>query len=308
MRDGLKGLRPVLGLAIAAILVSPWLIAIGLHTRGAFFRQAVVGDFLSKVASGQESHGFPPGFYLLLLPLTLWPASPLAGAAVFRAWKSRSASAVRFCLAWAAPAWVVSELVPTKLPHYVLPLYPALCLLVAHTIISGEEGKICELDSKLVRTGYVLCQLVIVLLGLGCLALPWFLEKRFAPLAMIPVAAGIAGAGLSTWNFVKRRYLRATAVAVAATALVMAPALQWILPGVNSLWLSRSISEAAGELGGKNVKLCSVGYYEPSLVFLLGTGDPFHIRRRRRAFPAQNPRRPGPRGPQADGQLHKASG
>ena len=267
----LKGLRPFSGLAIAAVLVSPWMIAIGLATKGAFFRQAVVGDFLSKVASGQESHGFPPGFYLLLLPLTLWPASPLAGAAVFRAWRSRSASAARFCLAWAVPAWVVFELVPTKLPHYVLPLYPALCLLIAHTIISGEEGGAPELDSKLVRAGYVSCQLVIVLLGLGCLALPWFLEHRFDPAGLIPAAAAIAGAVLSATSFFRRRYLRASVVAIAVTALVLVPALQWVLPGVDSIWLSRSVSEAVGELGGKEVRLCSAGYDEPSLVFLLGT-------------------------------------
>ncbi|MGC8492337.1 MAG: ArnT family glycosyltransferase [Syntrophobacteraceae bacterium] len=268
----LKGLRPLAGLAILILLVSPWMIAIGIDTRGLFYKQAVVGDFLSKVASGQESHGFPPGFYLLLLPLTLWPASPLAGAAVFRAWKSRSEAALRFCLAWVLPAWVVFELVPTKLPHYVLPLYPALCLLVAHTIISAEEGKRGELESKLVKTGYVLCQLVIVVLGLGCLALPWVLEHRFVPLAVIPATAAIAGAIFSTRAFLKGRYLHATAVAVAATALLLAPALQWVLPGINSIWLSRSVSAAAREIGGNQVKLCSVGYYEPSLVFLLGTG------------------------------------
>jgi 4-amino-4-deoxy-L-arabinose transferase-like glycosyltransferase len=267
----LKGLRPFSGLALTALIVSPWMIAIGLATKGAFFRQAVGGDFLSKVASGQESHGFPPGFYLVLLPLTLWPGSSLAGVALFRAWKQRSAAALRFCLAWALPAWVVFELVPTKLPHYVLPLYPVLCLLIAHTIISGEEGKAPELDSKLVRAGYAACQLVVLLLGLGCLALPWFLEHRFAPLGLIPAAAGVAGALLSTRFYFNRCYLRATAIAIAATALILAPGLQWILPGVDSIWLSRSVGDAVAQLRGKEVKLCSAGYYEPSLVFLLGT-------------------------------------
>ena len=28
--------------------------------------------------------------------------------------------------AWVVPAWIAFELVPTKLPHYVLPLYPAV--------------------------------------------------------------------------------------------------------------------------------------------------------------------------------------
>ncbi len=267
----LKGLRPLYGLALLAILVSPWMIAIGIDTKGAFFRRSLLGDFLSKVVSGQESHGFPPGFYLAILPLTLWPASSLAGAAVYRAWKSRSAAALRFCLAWILPAWVVFELVPTKLPEYVLPLYPALCFLIAHIIISGEEGKAPELDSKLVRTGYVACQLVILLLGSVCLVLPWFLEHRFVSLALAPAAAAAGGAFFSTRYYFRRRYLRATAIAITATVLTLGPALQWIMPGLTPIWLSRSVSEAAIKIGGKNVKLCSVGYYEPSLIFLAGT-------------------------------------
>ncbi len=267
----LKGLRPLYGLALLAILVSPWMIAIGIDTKGAFFRRSLLGDFLSKVVSGQESHGFPPGFYLAILPLTLWPASSLAGAAVYRAWKSRSAAALRFCLAWILPAWVVFELVPTKLPEYVLPLYPALCFLIAHIIISGEEGKAPELDSKLVRTGYVACQLVILLLGSVCLVLPWFLEHRFVPFALAPAAAAAGGAFFSTRDYLRRRYLRASAIAITATVLTLGPALQWIMPGLTPIWLSRSVSEAAIKIGGKNVKLCSVGYYEPSLIFLAGT-------------------------------------
>ncbi len=267
----LKGLRPLYGLALLAILVSPWMIAIGIDTKGAFFRRSLLGDFLSKVVSGQESHGFPPGFYLAILPLTLWPASSLAGAAVYRAWKSRSAAALRFCLAWILPAWVVFELVPTKLPEYVLPLYPALCFLIAHIIISGEEGKAPELDSKLVRTGYVACQLVILLLGSVCLVLPWFLEHRFVPLALAPAAAAAGGAFFSTRDYLRRRYLRASAIAITATVLTLGPALQWIMPGLTPIWLSRSVSEAAIKIGGKNVKLCSVGYYDPSLIFLAVT-------------------------------------
>ncbi|MFZ0927474.1 MAG: glycosyltransferase family 39 protein [Syntrophobacteraceae bacterium] len=267
----LKCMKPLLGLAITAILVSPWMIAIALATKGAFFQQALVGDMLAKVASGQESHGFPPGFYLLLMPLTLWPASAMAGVSIFRAWNSRSAPAVRFCLAWIIPGWIVFELIPTKLPHYVLPLYPALCLLIAHTIYSSEEGNSREPASWLVKTMYASCQLVILLLGLGALALPWFLEHRFEPVGLVPATAAVAAAVLSTWKFCKRRYVHAAVVTIAATALVVGPSLQWILPNVNWLWLSRNVANAAKQSGGENVMLCSSGYHEPSLVFQLGT-------------------------------------
>jgi hypothetical protein len=36
-----------------------------------------------------------------------------------------------FLLAWVIPAWVVFEVSPAKLPHYTMPLYPALALLAA---------------------------------------------------------------------------------------------------------------------------------------------------------------------------------
>ena len=32
------------------------------------------------------------------------------------------------------PAWIVLELVITKLPHYVLPLYPAIAILIAGVV------------------------------------------------------------------------------------------------------------------------------------------------------------------------------
>src|SRR6202035_5905245 len=47
------------------------------------------------------------------------------------------AAAGRFLLAWLGPAWIFLELVPTKLPHYVLPLYPALALLAGGALAEG---------------------------------------------------------------------------------------------------------------------------------------------------------------------------
>ena len=113
-------------------VVLPWFVAIGLATHGAFFRDAVGGDLGAKLAGGDDAHGAPPGMHLLLLSLTLFPAAPLAICrAARRLARQRREPATRFLLAWLVPAWMVFEAVPTKLPHYVLPLLPALCLLAA---------------------------------------------------------------------------------------------------------------------------------------------------------------------------------
>ena len=46
-------------------------------------------------------------------------------------WAARREPGTKFLLAWLVPSWIVFEIVMTKLPHYVLPLYPAIAILIA---------------------------------------------------------------------------------------------------------------------------------------------------------------------------------
>src|SRR5580693_3668108 len=121
-------LRPVWGLMWLLVLVLPWFIAIFWRAGDAFFSNSIGGDMLSKL-SAQESHGMPPGAYLLLFWVTFWPGAPLAGMAAPAVWRARREPGAQFLLAWLVPSWFVFELVLTKLPHYVLPLYPAIAIL-----------------------------------------------------------------------------------------------------------------------------------------------------------------------------------
>ena len=125
----LRQLRPGWGVPLMLAVVLPWLIAIGIASDGTFFEIAIGKSLLGKVATGQQAHGAPPGYYLAAFPLTFWPGSLFAALAVPFAWARRREPAVRFCLCWIAPTWLVFELVATKLPHYVLPTYPAIACL-----------------------------------------------------------------------------------------------------------------------------------------------------------------------------------
>src|SRR3954470_23530952 len=58
-------LRPVWGLMWTLVLVLPWFLAIFWRAGDAFFVNSIGGDVLGKLAA-QESHGAPPGVYLLL--------------------------------------------------------------------------------------------------------------------------------------------------------------------------------------------------------------------------------------------------
>ena len=47
---------------------------------------------------------------------------------------ARREPGAQFLLAWLIPSWIVFEAVLTKLPHYVLPLYPAIAILTAGAV------------------------------------------------------------------------------------------------------------------------------------------------------------------------------
>ncbi len=100
----LDALEPRLGLPLLVLIVAPWLVAIGIASHGAFFSQSLGHDLGAKLVGGEESHGFPPGFYLVAMGVTFWPGGLLFAAALPSLWRQRRETAIRFLLAWPIPA------------------------------------------------------------------------------------------------------------------------------------------------------------------------------------------------------------
>src|SRR3954468_22005473 len=131
----LRSLKLVKGFFLTLLLISPWLIAITIQSQGAFLEQSLGNDFASKMAGGQESHGAWPGYFLLLSAATFWPAILFVLPGIVQGLERRAEPGIRFLLAWAASWWLAVEIVPTKLPHYVLEAYPPLAILAAMFVL-----------------------------------------------------------------------------------------------------------------------------------------------------------------------------
>lgn len=136
--DRLKPMMKFWPMLAATAFTVPWFIAIGLATDGAFYAEALGRDFGGKIASAQETHGGPPGYYALTSLIMFWPGVVLLPLAVAYAWRERSDTRIIWLISWVVPMWIVLELVPTKLPHYTLPLYPALALLVGVAFVKAS--------------------------------------------------------------------------------------------------------------------------------------------------------------------------
>ncbi len=267
----LGALRPWRGLVLAAVIVLPWLVAISSATEGAFLSDSLGKDFLGKLIGVQESHGAPPLYYLLLLAITFWPGVLFLGPAIAWSWQRRNAVAVRFLIAWAVPFWAVMELVPTKLPNYLLPACPALALAIGGALVAARDGKLVTWRWP---DRIVIALWVAATLGLA------------AALLMAPVrygdgwiGAGILGAtialllggrlAMAAWHDIAPEL----GVQAAILALLVLPlSFAFVAPRLDRLWLSREAARLVAEYApAPDMPVAVTGDAEPSLVFMLGT-------------------------------------
>jgi len=255
----MRALRPSWGLALMSLVVVPWFAAIGVATHGAFFHDAVGGDLGRKLSSGDDAHGGPPGLHLLLLPLLAFPSSLLVLRALPDLWRRRD-DATRFLVAWVVPSWAVFEMVPTKLPHYALPLYPALFLLAARATTDPAE---CALPRLWATGSNLLTATAAVLIGLAAVSLPFALHA--SPWVSVPAAAAAILAG---WLALQPGR---PVLALAAMPLVTGALLGMELPGLDPLWIAPRIEHVLVGAGLAGRTLGAVGFHEPSLMFLAGT-------------------------------------
>ena len=259
-------LRPLVGVLWVLLLVLPWFVAILGRAGDTFLQESVGHDLLGKILQGQESHGAPPGYYLLLFWVTFWPAAPLAAVAAPSVWRERRDPAVRFLLAWIVATWIVLELVVTKLPHYVLPLYPAIAILLARAI---ERGTLST-NPHLTRFTVMWPIFAAVLPAVAIVGLI-YMRGQFGWIGW-PFAAGAAIFGFYAWLLydiegAERSFVRATIGAQFMLIAVFGVALPLMRP----VFPSRSLAEMISVSGCRNPIVAAAGYHEPSLVFLAGT-------------------------------------
>ena len=216
-------LRPVTTLAVAAGLAALWYAAAFTREGWAFVdvvaRENLLRFFDTDAADTGHAHG---PLYLLVLGLVgLLPWTPI----VTLAWAAPRSPVTALAAAWVATGAVFLALATSKRSVYLLPLYPALALLVAGGM-TAPAGSRAEAIARLGARAYPIALLVIAgIAAAGALgvdvaapirpllkpedaagALALAAAARAAGLTLLLLAAGTAGAA-----FAAARALRADA-------------------------------------------------------------------------------------------------
>ncbi len=257
------------GLVIVGLVAAPWAFAITVTTDGAFWGESIGADILAKLWPGRGDWGLP-GQYLLLAPLLFFPATLLLPAALGAGWTRRAEPAIRFAVCWLVPCWLLFEIVPTKLWHYVLPLFGALAWLAAAAATRPMDRWSLRLGVVLSLLGGLLVA-VFTLYGLGeygtASAQTW---------ASLAIGLALVGAAVSGFLLANRVAVSALLTAM-AFGLIAHAGLAGVIRQLQPLWVSPRLDRAlmstelhprAGQLAGP---VAVAGYYEPSVVFLTGT-------------------------------------
>ena len=141
------------GILLTLAIVALWGIPALLRTHGQFFVVGIGRHVVGRSFASMEGHGANSfGIYLLLLPfyfvtifIGFFPWSIKLPWLTKKLWRRRD-EIDNYLIAGVAIIFIIFTLVKTKLPHYTLPAFPLLALLLARHWSQHDRSAARELD------------------------------------------------------------------------------------------------------------------------------------------------------------------
>lgn len=190
-KNGLKFRWFALAFVCALAVLTPWYIGIYMKYGQEFFSTFIIHENLMRFAGGDTAHAIrQPILYLIFYVLIIWIGFFPFSVFVPKALRSQMTPESDYIRRWVFVVFVVFTAAITKLPGYILPLFPGLALLIARSFSTDRPAKTGVLPwMTLTVGGLVLTLLTSVLalaignplpalLGLGTFVSGIFIAKR----------------------------------------------------------------------------------------------------------------------------------
>ncbi|MFO1313466.1 MAG: glycosyltransferase family 39 protein [Burkholderiales bacterium] len=284
-----RRLHPVAGTATYLAVAAPWFVLVS-RANDEFARFFFIHEHVERFLT--ESHNrtgewwyFVPWFVLGIMPWILVWAVTLA-----RSWRDAERygngfSWARFCLVWSAFIFVFFSLSGSKLPSYILPMFPALALVLGHEITRLSSRALMWIASPLAVGGLA----AIVAYAIGWeRAIPMFANeatpasifRAFGPWMLAAIATYTAG-GIAAFLLFRRGTAPCKTLGVAALAFASLVGMQLAFVGHDAFAVVRSAApllKAAERANGGRLDprypVFQVASYDQTLPFYLGRPTP----------------------------------
>jgi len=260
------------GLLIVSIITLPWVYLAWQATDGHLILDAINKDFLIKLRSGQENHWGPFGSHFFLLLLTFWPMVLLLPFAARACLDWKHERLIRFLISWIIPFWIILELTPTKLPHYILPVFPGLILLILIGISSPPSGNIKF--SKINKFFRVVVVIFTLLLALSLVYVSLNFSSKILIFILSIVLSFIMITSIIFGNIFflnESKYKLSPLFGMLILAgICNIFVFSYIFPNLDKIHITPKIKNYIDSLEFRPDTIVATGYHEPSLVFSLG--------------------------------------
>lgn len=265
-----RRLNPVTGVLLFLALAAPWFVQVSL-ANPEFPRYFFIHEHFQRFLTTAHYRDQPWWFFLPVLVLGLLPWTTLVPSGLAQAWRSESDGsgfrARRFLLAYAGFILLFFSASSSKLEAYVLPMLPAIALLLGERVAALQPGRLRRHLVFALTLGLVVLAAPIVLRRFGPVefaALPETFD-RWLQAAGAVLAAGAAGA----LHLAGRGRPRGAVVVAALAALVAA---QFGNSGAEALSPARSGYDLAVKIAPllrPDTPFYSFGMYEQTIPFYL---------------------------------------
>ena len=267
----IKNTKPFLGIILVILISVPWFFFMPSEEQRNFLQESFFHDFLGKVRSVQESHGGFPGYYLIGLLFFFFPFSIFFIPLIHFLKISIRDKNIVFLLCWILPTLIIMELIPTKLPHYILPIYPAIAVLMGLLLADIQSYKNLFL-TKIAYFGYLL----YFLISNGILLVIFKANQIYGQINNINFFYYLFLFILNNLVFIfifKKQIKNTFYCLVFYSNIFTAIIYLFIAPSLTMLWTSKNIADLLtnNEYLENKSTIATLGYNEPSLVFEVGT-------------------------------------
>ena len=267
----LKRLDPLPGIAIMLAIALPWIVAVSI-ANPEFLRFFFVHEHFERFLTQAHNRTAPWWYFVPVLIVGMLPWTPMLVQAMASAWQRDAAHAPfrarRFLLIYAGVIFLFFSASQSKLASYILPIVPALALLVGDWLAQIRGRKLAWLILPVVilaSCGAIASKFVLVFAGAK---VPEVLYLEFGKWILAGSLALLAAAILAIALALRER-IDGAVVALGAGGLLL---VQMVMTGHDALAPSHSTAQLARmitPLLAADTPFYSVRTYEHTLPFYL---------------------------------------
>ena len=258
------------GLATLMLVTAPWFIRVSIENPE-FFQFFFIHEHFERFLTKVHSRYQPPWYFIPMLLVGMLPWTLLMFGAMRGALSQQPGASFqprRFLLVWIVFVFVFFSVSSSKLPSYILPMFPALALLIAERYSQLSARAVAMHTLPYVAVGIAMLLAAPQVVRLASSEVPVALYQGYVPWLLVAGATLTAAALLASFMALRERTL-AAGLWLAAGGLIAA---QLILTGHNSLSPASSAYHLVQQIRQHvrpDIAFYSLGIYEQTLPFYI---------------------------------------